>query len=125
METGIPNLTTFGASGVDLFFVISGFVMAQSLATGGTTPSRFLAARWRRIVPLFVLMSGVYILLCPDPIAPPSLIETVTILPLFDGSSYHAPALFVGWTLGFEAFSICSWRRRCALHDTVLRFCSA
>lgn len=99
----IPNLATFGASGVDLFFVISGFVMAQSLAAlpcgGGAA---FLKARWLRIVPVFVLMSVLYLIVSGEPVAWQSMLMTLTVLPVFDGDAYHAPLLWVGWTLGFE-----------------------
>ena len=99
----IPNLATFGASGVDLFFVISGFVMAQSLAT---LPQRgaaaFLKARWLRIVPLFVVMSAAYLVVLGAPVAWQSMLMTLTVLPVFDTSGYHVPLLWVGWTLGFE-----------------------
>lgn len=100
---GIPNLATFGASGVDLFFVISGVVMAQSLAL---LPARavagFLWARWLRIVPLFVLVSAAFLAIDQHRVAWQSILTTVTILPVFSIDRYFVPALFVGWTLGFE-----------------------
>ncbi len=98
----IPNLSTFGASGVDLFFVISGFVMAQSLSTSDHNPWPFLAKRWLRIVPLFACVSAVYMMIMHDALTVQAAIMSITVLPIFDGAGYHAPALYPGWTLGFE-----------------------
>jgi peptidoglycan/LPS O-acetylase OafA/YrhL len=98
----VPNLAVFGASGVDLFFVISGFVMAQSLSLADRDPWRFLARRWLRIVPLFAGVSAVYMLILPDPPTVESALMSLTVLPIFDGAGYHYPALYVGWSLGFE-----------------------
>jgi exopolysaccharide production protein ExoZ len=99
----IPNLTFVGAGGVDLFFVISGFVMAHSLSTTDANPQTFLAARWLRIAPLFALVSATYLLLLGASPTLGSLSTTLTLLPVFDGPVYHSPLLQVGWSLGFEA----------------------
>lgn len=98
----VPNLSAFGASGVDLFFVISGFVMAQWLSTADRDPWRFLAKRWLRIVPLFAGVSAVYMTIMHDPLTMPAALMSITVLPLLDGGRYHVPALYPGWTLGFE-----------------------
>ena len=98
----VPNLSVFGASGVDLFFVISGFVMAQSLSTADRDPWRFLAKRWLRIVPLFACVSAVYMLIMHDPLTASAALMSITVLPIFDGEGYNCPALYPGWTLAFE-----------------------
>ncbi len=98
----IPNLAVFGASGVDLFFVISGFVMAQSLSNADRNPWDFLAKRWLRIVPLFACLSVVYMMIMHDPLTRVSTLMSITVLPILDTDGYHAPALYPGWTLGFE-----------------------
>ncbi len=98
----VPNLAVFGASGVDLFFVISGFVMAHSLSTADRDPWRFLAMRWLRIVPLFACVSAVYMTIMHDPLTLEAALMSITVLPVFDGAGYHTPALYTGWTLGFE-----------------------
>ena len=58
-ETSIGELASLGAVGVDLFFVISGFVMALSASKldGWAGTRRFLRGRVVRIVPLFWLLS--------------------------------------------------------------------
>src|SRR5690242_14114495 len=42
-----------GAAGVDVFFVISGFIMWVIAAERPTTPAAFLSRRIQRIVPLY------------------------------------------------------------------------
>ena len=98
----IPNLSVFGASGVDLFFVISGFVMAQSLVVADRDSWRFLAKRWLRIAPMFACVSAVYMTIMHDPLTGPAALMSITVLPVLDGAGYHVPALYPGWTLGFE-----------------------
>ena len=98
----VPNLAVFGVSGVDLFFVISGFVMAQALSQSHVGPLTFLRQRWLRIVPLFALVSAAYLLIETAPLPLAAVLMSVTVLPIFDGAGYHQPALYVGWTLGFE-----------------------
>jgi len=98
----VPNLAAFGASGVDLFFVISGFVMAHWLATADHDSVRFLAKRWLRIVPLFACVSVIYMTIMHDPLTLPSAVMSFTVFPVLDGGSYHLPALYPGWTLAFE-----------------------
>ena len=59
-----PLLGKWGASGVDLFFVISGFVMVYAQARSPKGPVDFLLSRARRIVPIYwVLSFGVLALL--------------------------------------------------------------
>ena len=117
----VPNLGTFGVSGVDLVFVISGFVMAHSLSTADRRPWRFLMLRWRRIVPLFAAVSALYIVITPDTLTVDEIVMSITVLPIFDGASYHQPALYVGWTLGFEfAFYVLVALAMTAAHHRIL-----
>ena len=51
----------FGASGVDLFFVISGFIMVVTTDRADVTPLRFLALRIVRVVPLYWLATLAWI----------------------------------------------------------------
>lgn len=99
----VPNATVFGACGVDLFFVISGFVMAHGLG-GVHDAGTFLRRRAIRIVPLFVIMSLAALAagLHKDPVTAETLVSTLLIVPWIDTTGYHAPALVVGWTLAFE-----------------------
>jgi exopolysaccharide production protein ExoZ len=101
----IPNFNDFGACGVDLFFVISGFAMAASLSNSQRSGWQFLRQRFIRVVPLYWLAAGGYVLilaLLGQPNAYDGLLNTLTILPLTDVGHYESPPLYVGWTLMFE-----------------------
>ncbi len=97
-----------GAWGVDMFFVISGFIMA--LVTAGNT-RHFLAKRIIRVVPLYWLGTfGVFgvALLVPSVLDNTTadligLIKSLFFIPYQKGEDVH-PLLFLGWTLNFEMF---------------------
>lgn len=65
--TGVAKLPLLGWIGVDLFFVISGFVIGHSVIRSSLTglPWRriFAEHRLRRIVPLYVATSAIYLFL--------------------------------------------------------------
>ena len=102
-----PALAALGAIGVDLFFVISGFVMAMAAVRFADRrgAGRFLVERWIRIAPLFYLYN---IVVATDlAIArawpePRSLLNSLIFVPLLDGGEYHWPLHYLGWTLSFE-----------------------
>lgn len=56
-------LTGWGANGVDIFFVISGFVMVYIQKNKPRTPKAFLTDRFFRIVPMYWLLTAVIALL--------------------------------------------------------------
>ena len=103
---GSGHFNEFGASGVDLFFVLSGFVMAHAISNpSASSPSRFMANRLIRIVPYFWAALLAYLCIMTatgrtyDTAA---LFNTLTIFPLYSPSTFVPPALFVGWSLAFE-----------------------
>ncbi|WP_019833153.1 acyltransferase family protein [Sphingomonas sp. PR090111-T3T-6A] len=102
----VPSLPSFGAAGVDLFFVISGFVMAHSIADGRSAGAvTFLLRRAVRILPFFWLASAAFMLEKLPSEAPYSLaqiLNSITLFPIFDPTDYAAPPLYLGWTLSFE-----------------------
>jgi exopolysaccharide production protein ExoZ len=101
------------ASGVDLFFVISGYIMVYSTG-GGTKLSalEFLIRRMIRIVPLYWLATAaaVIVLLIAPKIAKqtilaiPHVIASFAFLPASHPSApnVYAPLVYVGWTLNYE-----------------------
>lgn len=97
-----------GAWGVDIFFVISGFIMA--LVTERST-RHFFAKRVIRVVPLYWLGTfGVFgvALLLPDLLDNTTadvagLLKSLLFIPYLKGDSVQ-PLLFLGWTLNFEMF---------------------
>jgi exopolysaccharide production protein ExoZ len=95
------------ATGVDLFFVISGFVMALSARrfVGPAGAGVFLTQRFIRIAPLFYLATLVMLaesLRAHLPIDPVSVLNSITFIPFFDDDLYSWPLHYLGWTLAFE-----------------------
>ena len=104
-----------GAAGVDLFFVISGYVMIVSSRglMAGPRPARiFLVRRARRIVPLYWLVTaakGAIVALSPalTPATRPTvwnIAASLLFIPARDSAGFVRPLLGVGWTLNFEVF---------------------
>jgi exopolysaccharide production protein ExoZ len=100
------------ASGVDIFFVISGFIMMVTSKT--TPPGEFAARRIIRVVPLYWILTS---LLAALALAFPSLFRTTVVNLEFYVKSMlfipylnpgHAqdlvPLLVPGWSLNFEMF---------------------
>jgi exopolysaccharide production protein ExoZ len=101
------SLQNFGAIGVDIFFVISGFIIAyitQNTA-GHAGAFNFLKKRFIRINPSYYFASGLVLIIALVRHQHPlwDVIKTVTILPIFDrGIEFWSGLLYVGWTLSFE-----------------------
>lgn len=102
---------SMGAFGVDIFFVISGFIM-WSIATARPQPPRiFLRRRIIRIVPLywFITLATAFLStsgpLLHLPEAEP-LIRSLTFIPQWNSDFGHiiAPIVKVGWTIELEMF---------------------
>lgn len=100
-------LQNIGAIGVDIFFVISGFIIAYitQRAAGFGDAFKFIKKRFVRINPPYYLVSLfvlVTFLVNHRHFLKP-LVKTLTILPVFDfGEFFWVPFLFLGWTLSFE-----------------------
>lgn len=62
-----PTLLNFFWTGVDLFFVISGFVFARLLLSGQVSPMPFFIRRFFRLYPLYCLAVLTYWWLWPTP----------------------------------------------------------
>lgn len=104
------GIQPWGTTGVDLFFVISGFIMVFIQSQRRSTPTTFMADRLLRIVPLYWLLTSTLILIIA--IAPSILNSSHMDLP-WAASSYvflsqaytgKMPVLFDGWTLEYEMF---------------------
>ena len=99
-----------GASGVDLFFIISGFIMWSSTAQRPGDVGGFWTARVIRIVPLYWIYTSLYLIWyaynneISAAFSYSEIIESLLFIPFrssFDGSSL--PILQAGWTLNNEA----------------------
>ena len=104
-----------GAAGVDIFFVISGFVMAIASAGLIGRPDAwrtFLGRRLTRIVPPYWLATTLKVaIVAAVPTATvhselnlPHLIASYLFVPTLNGEDEMKPILAVGWTLIFEMF---------------------
>jgi len=108
-----------GAAGVDIFFVISGFVMAVSTIgrEHKTHPARsFMERRLVRLVPLYWLMTVAMIVkselirhatrVGPGPVMPDNsfgfLLASFLFVPYMSSIGSTHPVLAAGWTLSFE-----------------------
>lgn len=98
--------TAFGAIGVDVFFVISGFVIALTTSKPGMTWRLFLAQRVARVVPVYYFFIGVTVLVRLHNYVQfhreVGWWNTVFFIPLFDHSYYVAGVHAFGWTLSYE-----------------------
>ena len=107
------SLRRCGVAGVDLFFVISGFVMIYTTRCGDLTITQFLTKRIIRIVPLYWLATALMILLM---LAVPrgadglefdalAVIKSFLFIPFENSRSHEIRPLFqIGWTLNYEMF---------------------
>jgi exopolysaccharide production protein ExoZ len=102
----------FGIAGVDLFFVISGFIMVYMTSGRETTPGKFAINRVVRIVPLYWLVT--FAVFAVALVAPalvkatrPDIVEllkSMFFIPYVKSNGMTQPVAFVGWTLNYEMF---------------------
>lgn len=113
----IAAIPSFGSFGVDIFFVISGFVMAMVIADG-QSPRTFAVSRLARIVPLYWILTTCLLVVA---VLTPQLLNSTTanvgnylkslfFIPYFKENGQLHPMLTVGWTLNYEMFFyLCIW----------------
>lgn len=98
-----------GAAGVDVFFVISGFIMWVTTAGRPTDPWRFMGRRITRIVPLYwivTLLTAAGILIKPQFFyghffSVANFVGSLFFLPVLQEGALH-PIVIQGWTLCYE-----------------------
>ena len=100
-----------GAAGVDVFFVISGFIMWVIADRRPLSPGRFLADRIRRIVPVYwlataVMVAGALAGLFPNLVLTlEHVVASLAFVPARSPSTGALwPVLVQGWTLNYEMF---------------------
>jgi exopolysaccharide production protein ExoZ len=101
-------LTGWGQNGVDIFFVISGFVMVYTQAIHPKSAQAFITNRIRRIIPLYYLFTLCMLLIFL--LAPflfremrPSFAQTVASFLMISSTALEGrPLVAVGWTLEYE-----------------------
>jgi exopolysaccharide production protein ExoZ len=103
-----------GPSGVDLFFVISGFIMVVTTSRKQVSAADFLLRRVVRVVPLYWLLTLSVValavaapqLLRSTDISAAHVIQSLFFIPHFSPSHLGTtwPVLVPGWTLNYEMF---------------------
>lgn len=106
-----PGLGRFG---VEIFFVISGFIMWHTTATSDISPAEFWRRRVIRIVPLYWLFLALLVfgalqfphLFHSMAITPENVTKSFLFIPHFHlvQTELIAPVLIPGWSLNYEMF---------------------
>lgn len=136
-----PDSTAYwanGAAGVDIFFVISGFVMAVSTIgrEHKTHPAgNFMMRRIIRIVPIYWFLTFLYLLKWvvvhryPQfangahsvKVSAAYIVSSLLFIPYRNSFGNTQPLLIVGWTLSFEMFFYLLFAGALALRIGVVR----
>lgn len=125
----------YGQLGVDMFFVISGFIIFYTTADDEMPPGVFLLRRAIRLVPLYFIFTTIAFLIAIVAPAAARSIDTslfdyfrsILFIPFINSKTQVAwPILSQGWTLNFEAifyliFAACLFLQR----EKRLFLCSA
>jgi exopolysaccharide production protein ExoZ len=108
-----PSIGSLGAAGVDIFFVISGFIMWVITETRETSVTNFAYHRLVRIVPLYwiftLALAGAF-MIAPQvfsnlKVTPSHLIKSLLFVPHVDPTDGQiSPVLRPGWSLDYEMF---------------------
>jgi exopolysaccharide production protein ExoZ len=101
---GAGNLENFGAIGVDIFFVISGFIIARtSFIDRKLEAADFVWKRLRRIVPIYWLLTipWIFVRLREGSLTGDGIVATLFFWPAA-GDAVTEPILVLGWSLCFE-----------------------
>ncbi len=108
-----PYMRPFGSFGVDVFFVISGYIMARILDPESSSSSDFFfRRRVIRIVPpywFFTILLYLVALRIPQLMGSTrasgvDLLKSLFFIPFTKGSGLIQPLLFIGWSLNYEMF---------------------
>jgi peptidoglycan/LPS O-acetylase OafA/YrhL len=99
-----------GGFGVDIFFIVSGFVIA--LVGRDEKPLSFVLRRIFRIVPLYWIGTlAIFLIAARFPhilnstrANVPELLKSLFFVPFVKESGIMQPILFLGWTLNYEVF---------------------
>jgi exopolysaccharide production protein ExoZ len=112
----IPENFNFGGFGVDIFFVISGFIMWVTTENGRLSSKDFWIRRIKRIVPLYWVFTSMLVVvgfaipwaLQSTVVTVPTAVMSYLFIPHYYSNvvlgSQVAPLLGTGWTLNYEMF---------------------
>lgn len=107
-----PGLVQIGNLGVDIFFVLSGFIITYSIYNKKevTSKTRFLLLRIIRIYPMYWLYSLTTLLIFLSPITKSFsfdlfyIFKSMLLFPTYNSEGRLYPILIVGWTLVCEMY---------------------
>lgn len=102
----LDNWTRYGFLGVDLFFIISGFVILLTVDAGQGRPGHFVASRISRLFPAFWAAATLTFIVClrtdpPFVVSPQDYLLNLGMLPSWLGAEYVDG---VYWTLETELY---------------------
>src|SRR4051794_10808678 len=109
-ESAIAFLLSHGGHGVDLFFVISGFIIFYATHSANLTPAEFLRRRVERIVPLYFFVIAAVTTLAlalpatfgtPDWFTLRHILKSLAFVAFTDG---EMPVVYVGRSLEYEMY---------------------
>ncbi len=109
-DSALTFALSYGGRGVDLFFVISGFVIFYATHSSKLTPAEFLRRRVERIVPLYFFVIFAVTMLAitlpaifgtPGWYTPRHILKSLAFIAFTDGDM---PVVYVGWSLEYEMY---------------------
>ena len=121
------ELFHIGGAGVDLFFIISGFIIARISDQPGLRGLFFFSKRLTRIAPLYYLCTLLVFMLAvntPELLhisdtSAGDLLKSLLFIPYEKSDGKLHPIFFLGWTLNYEMFfyllttiAVMAFRRR-------------
>jgi exopolysaccharide production protein ExoZ len=103
-----------GAAGVDIFFVISGFIIWSTTSNSAVSMQDYFWKRLTRVLPLYWIVSGVtFASVSAKPAffhdhdaSLQNLFRSLVLLPRLKDGEFH-PVVLQGWTLSYEMFFYC------------------
>ena len=109
-DTTLFKVFEYGHYGVDLFFVISGFIITYATERSNPSPLQFLRRRVERIIPVYWFLTLLIValaLLMPQVFRGTNWLDIhhlVTSLFFVSFTDGVPPLLYVGWSLEYEMF---------------------
>lgn len=113
--SGFPPLPFNFGFGVDIFFIVSGFVMAlthEKVLASNSPFTTFITKRAIRVIPLYWIYTSLMLLaiaavpgeLNNSQVSSKLIVCSYTFVPCVNHLGFFSPVLTLGWTLNYEMF---------------------